>query len=186
MTRILAVYGSAYGQTERIVRRMADRLSQHGIESTVLKGDAVTPHMSLAGYDGYLVAASIIAGRHQRYIEEFVKHNLRALSGAPSVFISVSGAAGDKRPSRQAEARRYVQEFLKATGWLPWRTATFGGAMAYTQYGFFLRSFTKWVSSRRGGPTDTSRDHEFTDWEAVDRFAGELEALVRPGTPVLA
>jgi menaquinone-dependent protoporphyrinogen oxidase len=46
--------------------------------------------------------------------------------------------------------------------------------MAYTQYGPVLRWIAKFVSKRRGGPTDTSQDHEFTDWKAVDRFAERL------------
>jgi menaquinone-dependent protoporphyrinogen oxidase len=31
------------------------------------------------------------------------------------------------------------------------------------------------IIARRGGATtDTSRDHEYTDWQALDRFADEL------------
>ena len=29
-----------------------------------------------------------------------------------------------------------------------------------------------------GGDTDTSRDYEYTDWQAVDRFAGALATQV--------
>jgi menaquinone-dependent protoporphyrinogen IX oxidase len=28
----------------------------------------------------------------------------------------------------------------------------------------------KTISRRAGGPTDTSRDYEFTDWVALDQF----------------
>jgi hypothetical protein len=38
------------------------------------------------------------------------------------------------------------------------------------------------MSKRRGGPTDTSRDHEFTDWKAVDRFAERLAKAVPPSS----
>jgi menaquinone-dependent protoporphyrinogen oxidase len=54
--------------------------------------------------------------------------------------------------------------------------------MAYTQYGPLLRWITKVMSKRRGGPTDTSRDHEFTDWKAVDRFAERLAKAVPPSS----
>jgi menaquinone-dependent protoporphyrinogen oxidase len=36
------------------------------------------------------------------------------------------------------------------------------------------RRLIKLISWQAGGPTDTSRDYEFTDWEAVDRFAATL------------
>jgi menaquinone-dependent protoporphyrinogen oxidase len=34
----------------------------------------------------------------------------------------------------------------------------------------------KWISKREGGSTDTSRDHEYTDWVSVERFAEEFIA----------
>jgi len=57
--------------------------------------------------------------------------------------------------------------------------------MAYTKYTFFLRWVTRLVSSRRGGPTDTSRDHEFTNWADVERFAAEIGTMVPAAEPVL-
>jgi menaquinone-dependent protoporphyrinogen oxidase len=48
--------------------------------------------------------------------------------------------------------------------------ATLGGALRYTQYGFLKRFLMKQISRRHNGPTDTSRDYEFTDWQRVDRF----------------
>jgi menaquinone-dependent protoporphyrinogen oxidase len=30
------------------------------------------------------------------------------------------------------------------------------------------------ISRKEGGDTDTSRDYEYTDWAAVDRFAAEF------------
>jgi menaquinone-dependent protoporphyrinogen oxidase len=29
----------------------------------------------------------------------------------------------------------------------------------------------KQISKKEGGSTDTSRDHEYTDWKSVERFA---------------
>jgi len=31
----------------------------------------------------------------------------------------------------------------------------------------------KAITAREGGPTDTSRDYDFTDWPAVDQFADD-------------
>jgi len=40
------------------------------------------------------------------------------------------------------------------------------------------------ISRQEGGPTDTSREFEFTDWDHVDRFAAELaDALAEPTAP---
>jgi menaquinone-dependent protoporphyrinogen oxidase len=38
----------------------------------------------------------------------------------------------------------------------------------------------KMISRRTGGPTDTSRDYDFTDWSAVAEFARQFGGLL-PG-----
>ena len=38
------------------------------------------------------------------------------------------------------------------------------------------------VARKAGLSTDTTRDHEFTDWNAVERFATEFANLVAPLT----
>jgi len=36
------------------------------------------------------------------------------------------------------------------------------------------------ITRRNGGPTDTSRDYDFTDWSAVTQFARQFAGLL-PG-----
>ena len=36
------------------------------------------------------------------------------------------------------------------------------------------------IAKRAGGDTDTSRDYVYTDWEALERFAGELAEELEP------
>ncbi len=40
--------------------------------------------------------------------------------------------------------------------------------------GPFLRLVMRLISGMAGGDTDTSRDYEYTDWQAVERFAGRI------------
>ena len=70
----------------------------------------------------------------------------------------------------RAKARQFADQLLDMTGWHPALTETIGGAMAYTKYNPFLRWVVKRASKAAGGPTDTSRDHEMTDWSQVERF----------------
>jgi menaquinone-dependent protoporphyrinogen oxidase len=58
--------------------------------------------------------------------------------------------------------------------WHPTFVQCYAGALAYTQYRWWLRWIMQRISRSHGGPTDTSRDHELTDWGAVDRFAAGL------------
>jgi menaquinone-dependent protoporphyrinogen oxidase len=178
MTAILALYGTAYGQTERVVQRIADRLQHDGLEVRTYRGDALPRELDVSKFDAVLVGASVIRGMHQPYVRDFVRRHAARLNLIPSAFVSVSGAAGSPLPDKRAEAQEYVDGFLKQTAWHPTVTATFGGTLAYTKYGFLIRWIIKRIAKQSGGPTDTSRDHETTDWDAVDRFARDFAAVL--------
>ena len=152
MSRVLVVYGSTYGQTDRVAHRIAAVLSSAGHVVDIHKADQLPDALWLATYDGFVVAASVLMGHHQEYVRDFVRRNATSLNEAPSAFVSVCGAAG----------------------WRPTVTHSFAGAVAYTRYGWWFRWYLKMISRRKGLPTDTSRDWDLTEWDAVDRFAEEL------------
>ncbi len=54
---------------------------------------------------------------------------------------------------------------------MPILTASLPGAINYTKYSLLLKWYMKRASAKNGGSTDTSRDHEYTDWAEVERFA---------------
>lgn len=83
-----------------------------------------------------------------------------------------------KNPRGEAEARNYIANFERATGWHPRLSRSFAGGLPYTQYGAVTRWMMKLISRQTGRPTDTSRDWEFTDWGAVDQFARDLSRMV--------
>ncbi len=127
-------------------------------------------------FDAVVVAASIIIGKYQPYIRQFVRRHAAGLRGRPTAFISVNGSSPESLPEWRAAATRYVDTFLKDTGWQPRWTASFSGALRYPRYGIVTRWIMKMISRQTGGPTDTSREYEFTDWNAVDQFALDLAA----------
>jgi len=168
--RILLVYGTSYGQTAKVARHMAAVLLESGDRVTVLNAADNKRDLDVSRFDAIIVGASIIRGRHQRAVARFVRANLAALNTTPSAFFSVSGAAASPNETSRAEAQRFIDEFLGQTGWHPRTTAAVAGAMAYTKYNPILRWIVRRASTPMGGPADTSRDHEFTDWPQVERF----------------
>lgn len=71
-------------------------------------------------------------------------------------------------------------------GWNPSIVATIAGRLAYTQYGFLKRWIMRAIASREGGATDTTRDHEYTDWTTVERLADAVVHTVRERMPAVA
>jgi len=184
MSNVLIVYGTSYGQTAMIVRRIADRLIEAGHRVTLWDGEVLPAEVSASGYDACIVAGSVLFGRHQSYLRDFVRKNLGALNTRQSAFVSVCGALIGQWLTGQDEARKYVASFLRRTGWTPRFARSFPGGLPYTRYGFVTRWIMKSISRRTGRPTDTSRDWDFTDKAEVDRFAAEFEAALH--APVLA
>jgi len=173
--RFLIAYATNYGQTAKIARRMADLLIASG-ETVTLVNTRHHPRDVYAGeFDAVIIGGSIIGGRHHRALVRFVRDHRSLLNAMPSAFFSVSGSAASRLETERAKARQFVAEFLDKTGWHPALTETIGGAMAYTKYNPFLRWVVKRAAKAAGGPTDTSRDHESTDWSQVERF---VEAFV--------
>jgi menaquinone-dependent protoporphyrinogen oxidase len=174
--KILALYGSRFGQAEAVLRRVVRRLATAGHSVTMVNARTIPESLRLEDFDAVVVAASIILGRHQSYVRKWVRSNAIALSKLPGAFISVNGASLESRADWRKRAEEYVTQFAVQTGWHPRWTAAFSGALRYSRYDPITRWVMKRIAAKEGGPTDTSRDHELTDWEAVDRFAEKVVA----------
>ena len=186
MAAVLLLYATGEGQTAKVADRIAGALGSRGHEVTVVDVERVPPDLSVAAFDGVLVGSSIHLGRHPERIHEFVRDAREALAERPSAFFQVCLSAAAEDPERRAEADRYVEEFVAATGWRPDRTAVFAGALRYSQYGFLKRAMMKRVAADMGGDTDTDRDHEYTDWAAVEGFASAFADLLEGETGEVA
>ena len=172
MSRILLLYASTEGQTALIAERMARTLCAQGHSVELLPADADPARVDPAAYGGVIVGASIHYGHHPAYLRALVRRHIGTLAARPSAFFSVSLSAGGPRP-KPAAAQRYIDKFLRKTGWQPQLVASIAGAVKYSLYGPIKRRVMIVFVGLGGGETDTSRDYEYTDWEAVERFAGE-------------
>ncbi len=170
MARILVLYATIDGQTRRIAERMSAVLEKAGHVVAVRPADDASAWQELDRHDAVILGASIRYGHFSRELERVVRRRVAALGSRPNAFFSVCLTAGGPG-ARPEAARRYVDEFRKRTGWDPAETAIFPGALLYTKYSAFNRFMIRLIMTITGGDTDTSRDYEYTDWEAVQRFA---------------
>jgi menaquinone-dependent protoporphyrinogen oxidase len=192
MNRILIAYATRHGQTRRIAERVASRFRSRGLDVELVLRDLAKERVSMSPgqFVGAILAGSLHLGRHEPELVRFVKANRAALDAVPTAFLSVSGSEAtveraDTPPKTKEEARERVKEALRifqdATGWQPREVMPVAGAILYTKYDFFTRLVLKWIAKRESGPTDTSRDYEYTDWAALDRFADRFaESFARP------
>jgi menaquinone-dependent protoporphyrinogen oxidase len=182
MCEVPIFYATTDGQTRRIAEAAAATLRQLGIESTAL--DVASPDAGAFRWEharAVMVGASLRVGRHQARAERFVRTNLAQLNARPSVFFSVSLSICSAIARDVEAARTIARAFPERVGWRPSRVVCLGGRLAYTKYGWLTRFVMRRIAAKAGGPTDTSRDHELTNWADVDAMARELAVQLRSG-----
>jgi menaquinone-dependent protoporphyrinogen oxidase len=182
MPKVLLVYGSVEGQTHKIEDVMAEHFRARGWITEVRDARNLGAAVTLADFDAVVVGAPIHLGKHPDYVTRFVTTHRAALEAKPAAFFSVSlSAAGDEK--EQADARRCLEEFFSETGWHPPIASTIAGALRYQDYPRFKRWLMRKLMEKGGHETDTSRNHEYTDWHQVHDLVEKVVALANSCTP---
>lgn len=171
---VLILYGSLEGQTEKISEHLAEVIRNKGHQVTTLPGERLPTDFSTADYHAVIIGGSIHMNKYPKYIKTFVNSYRDWLNNLPSAFFTVCMAINSEQEKSREQAIQYGEHFLAQTGWQPRLTTTFAGAVKYTQYNFVTRFIMKMISKREGGSTDTSRDHEYTDWDSVVQYANNF------------
>ncbi|OUJ18653.1 Protoporphyrinogen IX oxidase menaquinone-dependent contains flavodoxin domain [Methanonatronarchaeum thermophilum] len=177
MSKVVLLYGSSEGQTEKIIQNISEKLNEFGHKTDVydLKNSKIK--IDLSGYDGAIVGASIHVGKHQKYVVNYVDRNVERLNQIPTAFFTVNLTAHDKSEEAKQNVDKMIEEFLTLTKLEPEMTKAFPGALKFSRYGFIKRLFMK-IISKKLTDGDTSEDIEFTDWVEVDEFAKKYSELL--------
>jgi len=176
MNKMVVLYGSSEGQTAKIANALAAVLREKGEMVDVIDGQRVPTDFSLAPYHAIIIGASLHVGGYQSSIRRFIQQHRQALEHIPTAFFSVSLTEAYPHPEEKARLKQLLAKFLQETGWHPQKIASFAGSLAYSKYGFIKRMIMQRIARKVGAPTDTSRDYEYTNWEAVTHFAESFVA----------
>lgn len=166
---VLIVYGTTEGQTRKIARFMAERVRDREDNVTLIDSTDLPENLEIDGFDAIIAAGSLHNGRHQAALFQFVRDRAATLQTKVTAFVSVSlSMAGDD--ADRLDAATCADRFLEVAGWKPTITHLVAGALRYTQYDFFKGWILKTIAASKGASTDTSMDHEFTDWQDLEAF----------------
>ncbi|GAB4353441.1 MAG: hypothetical protein Kow0026_11540 [Oricola sp.] len=172
--RIVILFSTIEGHTRKIADHIASMLKDAGHQVRTINATSEQAVPAADEFDASIVAAPVHVGTFPAPIRRLVKDNAETLMARPGAFVSVSLSAASSDESELAEIADYVEAFCKETGWWPVSVHHAAGALKYTEYDFFRRWMLKRIVGKEGGPTDTSKDYEFTDWDALDRFVSEF------------
>jgi menaquinone-dependent protoporphyrinogen oxidase len=172
---VAIVYGTDHGQTAKVAEFIAQTLRQEELDVDVIDGHVLPSTFSISSYDAVIVGASVHSGRFQSYISKFVKNHVDEIQRKPSAFFSVSMTEAD--PVAHARAMNPINRFLRNTGWHPDMVTSIAGSMAYLSRRWLMRVIYRRIPLPDKRESDPS--YEYTDWDAVDRFAREFAVIVR-------
>jgi len=175
--KILIVYGTTEGQTRKISHFMEVVLKDSGHQVIVADASETPPPPSL--YDAVIIGASIHIHKYQSAVVHYINRHVDALNRMPGAFFSVCLAIASDLEEEHKEAKKITSDFLEAAGWKPLMVTQIAGALKYTQYDFFKRLIMRMIAKREGRTTDTSKDYEYTDWNAVREFVKEFAVMAK-------
>lgn len=180
MGRVLVNYASNHGHTGRIAERLGSMLTAQDLSVTVHEVEK-NDSLDCSEFDAVVVLASIHADRHQAKMAKWVRSQAGEPNGRPTAFLSVSLSSASGLPEVLDQNLERAQEFADEAGWKPNRIDLLAGCLQYPAYSFLTRFLMKRLAKRQGLPLDTSVEHEYTDWEQLERFAREFAEESRSG-----
>lgn len=177
--RMLVAFHTSEGQTAKIAEHIGDILELEGADVDVVEASqAPAPD----GYDGVVLGDSIHGGQHSRALIDYLRQHATSLAARPTALFQVSLTSVERDPEHLAQAEALVRALEEETGFEPDHVGMFAGALAYTKYGWLKRRILQSIADKEGGATDTSVDHEYTDWAEVEHFARRAYQLVSSRT----
>lgn len=171
--RILIVYATTDGQTEKIARFCTDHLTAAG-HSVQMTPATRAMDIDPAAFDAAILAGSLHAGGFQRPLLRFARTHAAALSRLPGLFLPVSLSAAGHDARDWAGLASCTDRFLAETGWQPSRISHVAGAFRFSRYGL-LRAFAmRRIARQKDSGLFPGQDREYTDWPAL---AAALDAF---------
>jgi menaquinone-dependent protoporphyrinogen oxidase len=180
MKPILILYATKEGQTLRVAGHIASTLGGRGHAVHCISLTDLKWQLDWSYYSGCILAASIHMGKHEASMCDFVRQHLFELSRLPTAFVSLSlteavaedtARSAEERGAAAERVRGTLETFFEETGWRPSCSKAVAGALQYSHYGWAIRLVMKAIAKKQGLSTDTEHDHQYTDWEELERFS---------------
>jgi menaquinone-dependent protoporphyrinogen oxidase len=174
LANTLLLYSTNYGLSKRICERIQESLVKRGERAEVvpLTGGSADPKT----FDAIVIGASIRHGKHSPVVLEFIRANKALLETKPSALFSVNLVA--RKPAKNTpQTNPYLKRLVAQSPWKPKLLGVFAGELDYSRYGpidKYMMRLVMWINK---GPTDFATKVQFTNWDEVERFAGQVAQL---------
>jgi len=172
--KTVIIYSSVDGQTLKICNKLRDVFHQYNQNVELVSIDDFNEDVT--HYDRLVIGASIRYGVHNKKIIDFINTNKKQLDSIKTAFFSVNLVAR-KSEKNTPKTNPYVVKFFKTIDWTPTIVEVFAGKLDYKKYPFFDRIMIQFIMWMTKGPTNTSAEIEYTNWDKVTEFGIQLKNM---------
>ena len=172
--KTVIIYSSVDGQTLKICNKLRDVYQQNNQNVELFSINDFNEDVT--NYDRLIIGASIRYGVHNKKIIDFIVTNKKQLDSIKTAFFSVNLVARKSEKSTP-DTNPYVIKFFKTIDWTPTIVAVFAGKLDYKKYPFFDRIMIQFIMWMTKGPTKTSAEIEYTNWDKVTEFGIQLKNM---------
>ena len=182
MQRVLILFATKEGQTQKVATRIFEHFENAGVIGHLVNAadSSAVKQIDLDSFDLLVFGASMHAGGLERELVDFVNTNAHQIEKQARSFFLVllSAATRDSalKDESLADARLKMQRQLSVQFD---DTEMIAGALAYSKYSFPLKWVMRRIAAKAGEGTDMSHDYEYTDWLQVERYANRLIGFPR-------
>jgi menaquinone-dependent protoporphyrinogen oxidase len=179
--RVLIAYGSRFGSTEEIARKIGEVLAREGIEPEYVDlrktGEGKWP--STLDFDGILVGSGIRIAKWTKEAESFLEKNKDYFQGkkALGLFVSCGSAVQDKEQAR----KDYLEKVIDTLGVTAVMYEAFGplyDLSSSSKMGFLDKRMLKMASEKAweeaGLQIDKNGRNDLRDWKRIEEFGREF------------
>ncbi|MHA1971892.1 MAG: flavodoxin domain-containing protein [Candidatus Hodarchaeales archaeon] len=174
--RILIVYGSRFGSTEEIAKKISEIIEEKGIRTKIVNLRKTTEKEwpDLNYYDGIIIGTGIKIGRWTKEVKKFITKNKNLInqSKKPSGFFISSGLASFEETYEQAKEDFIVKKFTQMGIEISYFDA-FGGVIDLSE-----TSNKGWLDKKmlrtifKDNPKiNLKTRNDLRDWEKIQEFA---------------
>ena len=172
--RTIIIYSSVDGQTLKICNKLKDVFQQNNQDVALCSINDFNEVVT--NYDRLIIGASIRYGVHNKKIIDFINTNKKQFNSIKTAFFSVNLVARKVEKSTP-DTNPYVIKFFKTIHWKPDIVGVFAGKLDYKKYPFFDRIMIQFIMWMTKGPTNTSAEIEYTNWDRVTAFGIQLKDM---------
>ncbi|MCD4549100.1 flavodoxin domain-containing protein [Schaalia sp. lx-260] len=174
--KVLALHSSRFGHTTRIVCAMTRILEREGHEVLIRPVHAMRSLPE--DIDAVLVGASVRYGFYSPRLKKWTRRHARRLNKMPTAFVGVS-LSSENPDKSEPDTNVYSRKFLASTPWEPTLLCLFGGEIDFDLYSGVDAFVMDKILAHTGKPHGPGVKKVYTDWRAVDDFAGQFASLIK-------